>query len=122
MNHGVRQSNAHSVFDKSISSTAGEFRNLTSLALLSALKQAGTTVYEPNDRFHLEIPADTLGSVLTTLSFCGICRQKREPTSGLTLLSCSLRVSLFPTLNLLKMAVLQPFMTLLCPSSIRPYR
>jgi ribosomal protection tetracycline resistance protein len=74
VNYGVRQSSAHGVFDKSTSSTAGEFRSLTSLVLLSALKQAGTTVYEPNDRFHLEIPADTLGSVLTALSFYGICR------------------------------------------------
>ena len=44
-----------------MSSTAGDFRNLTPLVLMSALQQAGTTVYEPMHRFRLEIPADTLG-------------------------------------------------------------
>ena len=37
-----RQSHAHAHFDKSMSSTAGDFRNLTPLVLMSALKQAGT--------------------------------------------------------------------------------
>ena len=56
-----RQSHAHGTFDKSMSSTAGDFRNLTPLVLMTALKQAGTAVYEPMHRFHLEIPADTSG-------------------------------------------------------------
>ena len=55
-----RQSHAHAHFDKSMSSTAGDFRNLTPLVLMDALKQAGTAVYEPVHRFHLEIPADAL--------------------------------------------------------------
>jgi hypothetical protein len=46
----------------------------------------------------------------------------REPTSGLEPLTCSLRVSLFPPLNPLKMADLQVLMNLLCPSRIRKYR
>jgi ribosomal protection tetracycline resistance protein len=49
------------------SSSAGDFRHLTPLVLMSALRQAGTRVYEPMHRFHLEIPADTLGSVLPAL-------------------------------------------------------
>ena len=56
-----RQSHAHGTFDKSMSSTAGDFRNLTPLVLMGALRRAGTTVYEPMHRFRLEIPADTLG-------------------------------------------------------------
>ncbi|MGI8693703.1 MAG: GTP-binding protein [Geodermatophilaceae bacterium] len=63
-----RQSHSHGVFDKSMSSTAGDFRNLTPLVLMSALSQAGTRVHEPMHRFHLEIPADTLGSVLPLLA------------------------------------------------------
>jgi ribosomal protection tetracycline resistance protein len=63
-----RQSHAHGTFDKSMSSTAGDFRNLTPLVLMTALKQAGTRVYEPVHRFHLEIPADTLGLVFPVLA------------------------------------------------------
>jgi ribosomal protection tetracycline resistance protein len=65
--YAARQSHSHGVFDKSMSSTAGDFRNLTPLVLMSALSMAGTTVYEPIHRFHLEIPADSLGPVLPTL-------------------------------------------------------
>jgi ribosomal protection tetracycline resistance protein len=63
-----RQSHAHAHFDKSMSSTAGDFRNLTPLVIMSALSQAGTRVYEPIHRFLLEVPADTLGSVLPLLA------------------------------------------------------
>ncbi|MGI5273077.1 GTP-binding protein [Nonomuraea sp. CA-218870] len=64
----ARQSHSHGVFDKSMSSTAGDFRNLTPLVLMDALKRAGTRVHEPLHRFHLEIPADLLGGVLPVLS------------------------------------------------------
>ncbi len=52
----------------SVSSTAGDFRLLTPLVLMSALKQAGTIVCEPMHRFHLEIPADTFGRILPVLA------------------------------------------------------
>jgi ribosomal protection tetracycline resistance protein len=55
-------------FDASISSTAGDFRGLTPLVMMSALKQARTRVYEPVHRFHLEIPADTAGLVFPALA------------------------------------------------------
>ena len=48
-------------------STAGDFRKLTPLVLMSALKQAGTVVCEPIHRFELEIPADALGPMLPVL-------------------------------------------------------
>ena len=64
----ARQSHAHGTFDRSMSSTAGDFRNLTPLVLMSALKQAGTRVYEPMHRFHLDVPADTFGRVLPVLA------------------------------------------------------
>ncbi|WP_406454455.1 TetM/TetW/TetO/TetS family tetracycline resistance ribosomal protection protein [Streptomyces sp. NBC_00876] len=63
-----RQSHSHAVFDKSMSSTAGDFRNLTPLVLMAALQRAGTTVYEPMHRFRLELPADTLGPLLALLA------------------------------------------------------
>ena len=43
----ARQSHSHGTFDKSMSSTAGDFRNLTPLVVMNALQQAGTCVYEP---------------------------------------------------------------------------
>lgn len=64
----ARQSHAHAVFDKSMSSTAGDFRALTPLVLMDALRQAGTRVYEPVHRFRLEIPADLFGTVLSALT------------------------------------------------------
>ncbi len=53
------------------SSSAGDFRNLTPLVLMSALRQAGTRVYEPVHRFHLEAPADTVWSVRPALARLG---------------------------------------------------
>jgi ribosomal protection tetracycline resistance protein len=66
-----RQSHMHGTFDKSMSSTAGDFRNLTPLVLMTALKQAGTVVSEPLHQFELEIPADCLGPVLPVLGRLG---------------------------------------------------
>jgi ribosomal protection tetracycline resistance protein len=54
-----------------MSSTAGDFRNVTPLVLMTALARAGTTVLEPVHRFRLEVPADTLGSVLPVLARLG---------------------------------------------------
>ncbi len=63
-----RQSHAHGTFDKSMSSTAGDFRNLTPLVLMDALQAARTKVYEPVHQFQLEIPADAFGPVLAALA------------------------------------------------------
>jgi ribosomal protection tetracycline resistance protein len=66
--YSARQSHAHAVFDKSMSSTAGDFRFLTPLVLMTALQQAGTTVQEPMHRFRLDIPTDTTRAVLAALA------------------------------------------------------
>ena len=66
-----RQSHMHATFDKSMSSTAGDFRGLTPLVLMTALQQAGTTVCEPVHGFRLEIPADTFGAVMPVLAGLG---------------------------------------------------
>ncbi len=63
-----RQSHSHGTFDASMSSTAGDFRNLTPLVVMTALQQAGTAVHEPVHRFHLEAPTDLLGPILSALA------------------------------------------------------
>ncbi len=67
----ARQSARGQGFDKSSSSTAGDFRNLTPLVVMSALQQAGTRVYEPMHRFDLEVPVDTIGSIFPVLTRLG---------------------------------------------------
>lgn len=67
----ARQSHSHGTFDKSMSSTAGDFRNLTPLVLMAALRAAGTAVLEPVHRFRLELPPDTLGSIFPVLARLG---------------------------------------------------
>ncbi|MFI5753880.1 GTP-binding protein [Streptomyces sp. NPDC051569] len=66
--YSARQSHSHAIFDKSMSSTGADFRHLTPLVLMSALRQAGTRVYEPMHRFRLDIPADLFGAVLPVLA------------------------------------------------------
>jgi ribosomal protection tetracycline resistance protein len=66
-----RQSHAHATFDKAMSSTAGDFRNLTPLVLMAALARAGTRVLEPLHRFRLEVPVDALGPLLPVLARLG---------------------------------------------------
>jgi ribosomal protection tetracycline resistance protein len=78
-----RQSHAHARFDKSMSSTATDFRGLTPLVVMAALNQAGTRVHEPVQRFHLELPADTTGGVLAALARLRAVPQTTE-TSGLS--------------------------------------
>jgi ribosomal protection tetracycline resistance protein len=63
-----RQSHSHATFDKAMSSTAQDFRSLTRLVLAEALVVAGTLVCAPVHRFELEVPEDTLGSVLGELN------------------------------------------------------
>jgi ribosomal protection tetracycline resistance protein len=51
----------------SVMSTAGDFRKLTPLVLMEALRRAGTEVCEPLDELELEIPEDTFGAVCGAL-------------------------------------------------------
>jgi ribosomal protection tetracycline resistance protein len=66
-----RQSHMHGTFDKSMSSTAADFRYLTPLVLMDALARAGTRVSEPVHRFRLELPEDTVAAVLPVLASIG---------------------------------------------------
>jgi ribosomal protection tetracycline resistance protein len=63
-----RQSHAHQGFNKNMSSTGADFRSLTPLILMSALRRAGTRAYEPMHRFRLEIPADAFGAMAPELA------------------------------------------------------
>ncbi|MBA3275028.1 MAG: GTP-binding protein, partial [Chloroflexia bacterium] len=48
-------------------SVAADFRHLTPLVLMAALRRAGTQVHEPVERFGLDIPEDCLRDVLNAL-------------------------------------------------------
>lgn len=49
-------------------SAAGDFRNLTPLVLMEALRLAGTAVCEPIHHFHVEVPSDVLAAALSVLA------------------------------------------------------
>jgi ribosomal protection tetracycline resistance protein len=63
-----KHSLGHQRFNKSMSSTGEDYRKLTPLVLMSAVRQAGTLVCEPIDRFRLDVPADALGPLLAALA------------------------------------------------------
>jgi ribosomal protection tetracycline resistance protein len=63
-----KHSIGHARFTKSLSSTGEDFRKLTPLVVISALRQAGTVVCAPIHRFRLDAPADTLGVLLPALT------------------------------------------------------
>src|SRR5918994_1388368 len=58
--------------------TASDFRLLTPLVLMGALKQAGTVVCEPVHRYHLEIPSDTFGATVSALARLSAVPQTQE--------------------------------------------
>lgn len=69
--YAPRQSHAHARFDKSMSSTGADFRGLTPLVLMEALKRASTTVCEPVHQFELEVPSNSLNTLLSALARLG---------------------------------------------------
>ncbi len=78
----ARQSHAHGTFDKSMSSTAGDFRALTPLVLRNALRRAGVEVLEPVHAFRLELPADVLGVVSPVLARLRAVPRSSEVLAG----------------------------------------
>jgi ribosomal protection tetracycline resistance protein len=70
-----RQSHAHQGFSKAMSSTGEDFRKLTPLVLMSALREADTVVCEPIHHFRLDVPADTLAVVFSALGRLGALAQ-----------------------------------------------
>jgi ribosomal protection tetracycline resistance protein len=63
--------------------TLSDFRLLTPLVLMTALRRAGTTVLEPVLAFHLEFPAPDLGPVMAVLGELG-ARPGSPTTNGTT--------------------------------------
>jgi ribosomal protection tetracycline resistance protein len=57
------------------SSSAGDFRLLTPLVVMTALARAGTLVCEPVSSFRLEVPQDSLPAVLGALARLGAVKQ-----------------------------------------------
>jgi ribosomal protection tetracycline resistance protein len=66
--YAPRQSHAHQGFSKAMSSIGNDFRLLTPLVLMDALRKAGTVVCEPIHRYELEVPADVLPVVVPALA------------------------------------------------------
>lgn len=64
----ARQSHAHGTFDKSMSSTAGDFRLLTRAVLMRALRGAGTSVCEPVDSFAVDLLPEQVPTLLGELA------------------------------------------------------
>ncbi|MGW5722679.1 GTP-binding protein [Amycolatopsis sp. NPDC003865] len=67
-------------------SAAGDFRKMTPLVLMAALREAGTRVHEPVHRFELEIPANAVSAVL--LKLAQLRAVPGEPAAGPS--SCTL--------------------------------
>jgi ribosomal protection tetracycline resistance protein len=63
-----KHSIGHARFTKSLSSTGEDYRKLTPLVVIAALRQARTVVCEPVHRFRLDVPAGTLAKLLPALA------------------------------------------------------
>ena len=63
-------------------SAAGDFRKVTPLVLMDALRQAGTTVFEPVEQIELEVPGDTVSAVLAKLAEAGAVPEEPEADAG----------------------------------------
>jgi ribosomal protection tetracycline resistance protein len=66
--YAPRQSHAHQGFSKAMSSTGGDFRDVTPLVVMAALQAAGTEVLEPIHHFRLEFPRDLLDRMYPVLA------------------------------------------------------
>jgi ribosomal protection tetracycline resistance protein len=62
--------------------TAADFRKLTPLVLMAAVRQAGTVVCEPMARVHLELPPARLGAVLSALARIGASMELPASIAG----------------------------------------
>jgi ribosomal protection tetracycline resistance protein len=79
-------------------STAGDFRNLTPLVLMAALREAGTVVCEPWDRVEFMVPADSVSPVLAAVVRCGGLPDEPSVRGLLTAIVPSARVRLLERL------------------------
>ena len=66
-----RQSKPHQKFDKSVSTVAADFRNLTPVVVAAALRRAGSRVCQPIERYEVNLPPHTVDPVLALLGRVG---------------------------------------------------
>ncbi len=69
--YSPRQSRPHQKFDKSVSTVAADFRNLAPVVVTAALRQAGTRVCQPIERFDVNLPHPAVDAVLALLGRLG---------------------------------------------------
>jgi ribosomal protection tetracycline resistance protein len=70
--------------------TAADFRKLTPLVLMDALRQAGTVVCQPMARVRLELPAARLGDVLAALARLGATAELPQLDAELSVVTAML--------------------------------
>jgi hypothetical protein len=76
-----------------MSSTGTDFRGLTPLVLIEALRRAGAQVHEPMHRFRVEAPADTLGALLPVLAGFAAVPETARSRGGLCVLEGTVPVA-----------------------------
>jgi ribosomal protection tetracycline resistance protein len=69
------------------STVASDFRNLTPLVLMDALRQAGTQVYEPIQAFEVQVPTATVGPTLSALVSLRAIPQQTTELGGETIVT-----------------------------------
>jgi ribosomal protection tetracycline resistance protein len=70
--------------------TAADFRKLTPVVLMDALRQAGTVVCQPMVRLRLELPAATIGDVLSALTALGAAAEVPQSDAELSVVTAVL--------------------------------
>ena len=73
--------------------TAGDFRKLTPIVLMRALVDAGSIVCEPTVRAELEIPTDTIGTVIPALARLGAAVEPASWEGDLCTITTVIRVT-----------------------------
>ncbi len=81
------------------SSSASDFRNLTPLVLMTALRQARTVVCEPVSSVRLEVPESSLRPVLTALARIGATAQVPTRVGDGYVVGCELPAGRVPAVR-----------------------
>jgi ribosomal protection tetracycline resistance protein len=91
-----RQSRPHQKFDKSVSSVAADFRNLAPVVVTAALRQAGTRVCQPVERFDVNVPHRLTDAVSALLGRLGAVIHEAGAAGGYLEVSGTLPSSRVP--------------------------
>lgn len=97
--YAPRQSHSHQGFSKAMSSIGSDFRLLTPLVLMTALRRAGTVVCEPIHRYELEIPTDVLPVMVTTLARLAAAPLEQTAKGSVLVLGGQIRAGLVHALQ-----------------------